>query len=214
MARVPAPGTHRRRSKRFKVLDAGTPPAGRANCRSEERAASPPLPAPCGRWGLSSALRLRRATRPTSRRAASGLGRESHDEPKVQRTRSMTGNVAIETKLAAEGYGGQSGSAYRRSGRFTYRESTRATGPAQAPARICPKKKRRHKNARRPQRHTAGRSPAQQKMNACQTRSRRESHPRPVVIEERTFRKDATVRDPLRIRLTALPRSLDRCRDS
>ena len=125
----------------------------RANSRSEERAASPPPPPPGGRWRLSSALRLRRATRPTSRRAASGLGRESHDEPKVQRTRSMTGNVAIETKLAAEGYGGQSGSAYRRSGRFTYRESTRATGPAQAPARIYRDKKRRHKNARRSQRH-------------------------------------------------------------
>lgn len=48
----------------------------------------------------------------------------------------MTGNVAIATNLTAEGYGGQSGSAYRRSGRFTYRESTRATGPAQAPARV------------------------------------------------------------------------------
>lgn len=65
---------------------------------------------------------------------------ESHDEPKVQRTQSMTGKVAIPTRLTAEGYGGQSGSAYRRSGRFTYRESTRATGPAQAPARICPKR--------------------------------------------------------------------------
>jgi hypothetical protein len=117
----------------------------RANSRSEERAASHPLPAPCGRWRLSSALRLRRATRPTSRRAASGLRRESHDEAKVQRTRSMTGNVAIDTKLTAEGYGGQSGSAYRRSGRFTHRESTRATGPAQAPARICRERKRRPK---------------------------------------------------------------------
>jgi hypothetical protein len=117
----------------------------RANSRSEERAASHPLPAPCGPWRLSSALRLRRATSPTSRRAASGLRRESHDEPKVQRTRSMTGNVAIDTKLTAEGYGGQSGSAYRRSGRFTHRESTRATGPAQAPARICRERKRRPK---------------------------------------------------------------------
>jgi hypothetical protein len=90
----------------------------RANSRTEERAASHPRPAPCGRWRLSSAPRLRRATSPTSRRAASRLRRESHDEPKVQRTLSMTGNVAIETKLTEEGYGGQGGSAYRRSGRF------------------------------------------------------------------------------------------------
>jgi hypothetical protein len=125
-------------------------PAQTAGAKSGPPVTHPP--APYGRWGLSSALRLRRATRPTSRRAASGLRPESHDEPKVQRTSSMTGNVAIATKLTAEGYGGQSGSAYRRSGGFGLCESTRATGPAQAPARICREKKRRHKFARRLQR--------------------------------------------------------------
>jgi hypothetical protein len=53
-------------------------------------------------------------------------------------------------QLGGETHGvGQSGSAYRRSGRFTNRESTRATGPAQAPARLYRVKQRRHKNARR-----------------------------------------------------------------
>jgi hypothetical protein len=87
----------------FQRLDTGTPRATRANCRSEERAASHPLPTPCGRWRQSSALRLRRATRPTSRRAASGLGRESHDEPKVQRTQSMTGKSCNPNKIDRRG---------------------------------------------------------------------------------------------------------------
>ena len=59
---------------------------------------------------------------------------ESHDEPKVQRTQSMTGNVALATNPSAEGYGGQSGSAYRRSGRFGT--------PANRPVRRVQRKRR------------------------------------------------------------------------
>ena len=101
---------------------------------AKERAASHHFPPPAAGGDRVPLFRLRRATRPTSRRAASGLRRESHDEPKVQRTRSMTGNVAIHTKLTAEGYGGQSGSAYRRSGRFGT--------PANRPVRRVQRKRR------------------------------------------------------------------------
>lgn len=117
---------------------------------------------------------------------------ESHDEPKVQRTQSMTGKVAIPTRLTAEGYGGQSGSAYRRSGRFTYRESTRATGPAQAPARTYRDKKRRHKNARRPQRHP-WRLQAQHRNDECRL-SRYERFPQDRCSGRL---KDSTETDPI-----------------
>ena len=64
---------------------------------------------------------------------------ESHDEPKVQRTQSMTGKSCNPTRLTAGGYGGQSGSAYRRSGRH-FPAIDPCDGSSAAPARILPRK--------------------------------------------------------------------------
>ena len=126
-----------------------------------------------------SGIRSKTRCRTTSRRSSA-----AHSD----------GNVAIATKPPAEDYGGQSGSAYRRSGRF----GTPANRPVRRVQRkrrlALPRKKRRRKDARRQQRHPGGWSPTQHRNDArvaarktAEARSEPICNPRPNNPPRRVF---------------------------
>ena len=139
VARVAAPVTHPWRSKRFNVLTRH--PSGDPRKLPERRAGrqsstSHPLRAVETEFRSSAPA----CDKANFQKSGSGLRRESHDEPKVQRTQSMTGKSGNPNKIDRRGLWWTERVGVPSFGTVHLPRIDPCDGSSAAPARILPRK--------------------------------------------------------------------------